>query len=89
MLASEVTARVPARRTVAPVKLWAPTMDCVPPPFLTMVIVPAVWLIEPVKVPFAEPLTRVRTEGEALVLTTEPEPTRAPTEIRGALATPG
>ena len=64
-------------------------MDCVPPPFLIMVMAPAVWLIEPVKVPFAAPLTRVRTAGEALVLTMEPEPTRAPTAIRGALGTPG
>ena len=88
MLASEVTARVPPRMTVAPVKLFAPTMDCVPPPFLTRVIAPAVWLIEPVKVPFAPPLPRLRMAGEALVLTTEPEPTRVPIEIRAALAAP-
>ena len=54
-----------------------------------MVIAPAVWLIRPLKVPLAAPLTRVMTAGEALVLTTVPVPTRAPTEIRGAVPTPG
>ena len=88
MLAREVTASVPPRRTVGPVKLWAPTMDWVPPPFLTRVMAPAVWLIVPVKVPLAPPLPRLRMTGEALALTTEPEPTRAPMAMRLALAAP-